>query len=125
MHSRYDYWERRGGRRLFWGVAFIAAGCMFLLDRQGFLGRGEGRWIWPAVLALFGLMRIVTARRFEHALKGLFAIAFAAWLYACTEHLWGWTFAATWPIILIALGVKAVAGGAVSLYRQSRKEPAQ
>jgi hypothetical protein len=41
------------------------------------------------------------------------------------DRLSGWTFATTWPIILIALGVKAVAGGMISLHRQSRKESAQ
>jgi hypothetical protein len=123
--TMHRYIQHRERKHLFWGIALIAVGCLFLLDRQGIIRIDQAWRLWPAAFALFGLVRIVTARRGEHVVKGIFTIVFAAWLYVSIEQLWGWTFATTWPIILIALGVKAVAGGLISFYRQSRKESAQ
>jgi hypothetical protein len=128
MHRYIECHEgrrHRGRKHIFWGFALVAAGSVFLLDRLGIV-RVDDVWrLWPAIIALFGLVRIATARRIEHIVKGAFTIFFAAWLYVSIEQVWGWTFATTWPIILIALGAKAVIGGMISLYRQSRKESTQ
>lgn len=113
-----------GFKRLFWGATLIATGIVFLLDRQGIVSMHEVWRLWPAAIALFGIARIVTARRFAHVAKGLFLIMLGAWLFICIEQIWGWTFATTWPIIVIAFGLKAVAAGLFGLRQQSRKESA-
>jgi hypothetical protein len=109
-----------GKERLFFGVALIAVGSLFLLNRLGIVPLGEPWYLLPAVVAILGVARIVFAQRTRHVLNGLFAIGLAGWAYVCMQQLWGWTFATTWPIILIALGVKAVAGGILGTHRHSQ-----
>jgi hypothetical protein len=41
--------------------------------------------------------------------NALLRFAVAAYLVVVIEHLGGWTFAATWPVLLIALGVAQLA----------------
>jgi hypothetical protein len=129
MHERFEGRVRRydchGKGGLFFGIALIAAGTLFLLDRFGVMPLDQPWRLWPAVLAVFGVARIAFARGARDVLKGLLLLALAGWLYACLEQLWGWTFATTWPIILIAVGIKAVAGGILGTRRHSHKESEQ
>lgn len=125
MHRTYQHRGRDDHHtrvRLFWGIGLIVAGSLFLLGRLVGLGVRDPSHLWPVIIALAGLARIVAARRFAHVAKGAFLIVLAGWLYACIENLWGWTFATTWPIIVIALGVKAVAKGIFRLQKQSPEE---
>lgn len=129
MHKRFGphvrVYHLHGKGHIAFGIALIAAGSLFLLDRFGIVPLGEPWHIWPAVIAIFGLARIVFPRGARDVLKGAFLIAIAGWLYACIEHLWGWTFATTWPIILIALGAKALASGIIGSRHHTHKESEQ
>ncbi|HTD06797.1 LiaF transmembrane domain-containing protein [Undibacterium sp.] len=117
----YDYDARK---HLVWGVALIAVGCIFLLDRLDIIEVDVfALWhLWPAVIALYGLADIVFAKKMSHVVKGVYHIALAFWLYACLEHLWGWTFGSTWPIILIAYGASLLLRGASKLSNDTNKE---
>jgi hypothetical protein len=122
MH--YHYFESDPRRRrvhliehLFFGATLIAAGVALILSRQGIIA-GFSPWdLGAAWLALSGLWRIVAYRRFYDAIKGVVRIGVAAWLFICIEHLWGWTFAATWPVALVLFGTNMLAR---STYRIGR-----
>ncbi|HYD82111.1 MAG TPA: hypothetical protein VEC06_20085 [Paucimonas sp.] len=112
-------------KHLYWGGMLVLTGGLFLLARIGLFEEREVWRFWPILVAWGGLIDIVGARGAREAAMGVFHIVIAFWLYACIEHLWGWTFKTTWPIILIAYGVAAVVSGSINLYQQSRKESAQ
>lgn len=91
-------------RTLFWGLGLILVGGAFLAERYGFVDEDQVLHFWPALIALHGALMIAFATHLSQALEGVFSIVVAFWVYACLEHLWGWTFLATWPIVLISAG---------------------
>ena len=96
---------------LFWGLTLIIVGGVFLADRLGY-AKFESIWnLWPWLIAVHGGLAIAFANNIGNVIEGAFSIVLAFWLYACFEHLWGWTFIATWPIIVIAGGVAMVLRG--------------
>jgi hypothetical protein len=111
--------------RLFWGVAMIVVGALFLAERLGYADIDEIWRFWPALIALHGAFAILLANHLAQAIDGLFSIAVAIWLYACMEHLWGWTFLATWPVIVIAGGVVIVLRGLAGRRSDRNGERAQ
>ena len=119
-------------KRLLWGTAFIAVGSVFLLDRFALLDLTQylgpqTRW-WhflPLLVALGGVISVVSARSARQVLKGLGDIVLGAWVFACLEQLWGLTFANSWPILLIAFGVQMLVRGWLGNSRTASNEVAQ
>jgi len=115
-HSRphpYVYVLRMRGhrtvRRMVWGGALILLGIGYLMRNEGLIDNVDLWLVAPALVALSGVVRLFI----EPGLVGLAAaalrFAFAAYLVVVIEHIGGWTFATTWPVLLIAAGVGMVA----------------
>lgn len=118
---------RRRQRHQHWGTGLIliALGTLFLLDRLGIIEPGTLRQYWPALIALVGLGRLVTAHEPTQRVWGGFLIFLAGWLYASIQHLWGFSFHTSWPLILIAVGVTHIVCALVEPRNGSTpKEPA-
>ena len=122
-HAEYHGYRAR--KHVLWGMILIIAGGIFMADRLGIVDAGDAWHFWPAVIGLLGLAKIVSARNPGHVVKGGFHIAFAFWLYACIEHLWGWMFGANWPVIVIAFGASIVLRGLLNTSRNSNEESAR
>lgn len=106
--------EERGfrhGGNLVWGLGLITAGCLFLFDRLGMIDALEFWTLFPALIALDGLIDIVASRNAEKVIKGCFNLVLAFWLYASVEHLWGLNFRNSWPILPIAIGAQTLLSG--------------
>ena len=95
--------------RLAWGGALVAAGTVALLRQHGVLDRQETWLLAPALLAWSALLRLVVKPTARTAAGAFARLALAAYLVVVIEHVGGWTFAATWPVLLIAYGVTHVA----------------
>ncbi|MBW8778301.1 MAG: hypothetical protein JF585_03670 [Burkholderiales bacterium] len=91
-------------RRLFTGGALVLLGIGFLLKNQGLVGARELWLIAPALIALSGLARLIAAPGAVNAVRALLRLGVAAYLVVVIEHIGGWTFAATWPVLLIVVG---------------------
>jgi hypothetical protein len=91
-------------RRLFTGAALVLLGIGFLLKNQGLVGTSELWLIAPALIALSGLARLIAAPGAVNAVRALLRLGVAAYLVVVIEHIGGWTFAATWPVLLIVVG---------------------
>jgi hypothetical protein len=91
-------------RRLFTGTALVLLGIGFLLKNQGLVGATELWLIAPALIALSGLARLIAAPGAVNAVRALLRLGVAAYLVVVIEHIGGWTFAATWPVLLIGVG---------------------
>ena len=110
----------RAVRRLVAGSALILLGVGWLLKNQGLIAGDELLLVVPAVLVLSGLARLVMLPGLASGVSALLRCAVAAYLVVVIEHVGGWTFAATWPVLLIAAGVALLAR---ALARGRRQEP--
>jgi hypothetical protein len=111
----------RAFRRVFAGSALILLGVGYLLRNQGLI-TGNDLWlIAPALIALSGVARLVTAPGIVGVARAFARFAVAAYLVMVIEHIGGWTFNATWPVLLIAVGVAQLAHAVYG--RRLREEP--
>ncbi|MFL6699373.1 MAG: hypothetical protein ACJ8GJ_19585 [Vitreoscilla sp.] len=108
-------------RRVFTGSALILLGIACLLKNQGLISATDMWLVAPAVIALSGLARLVAAPGAVSAVRAALRLAVAAYLVVVIEHIGGWTFAATWPVLLIGVGGTMV--GYELLLRRSPREP--
>ena len=108
-------------RRVFTGGALILLGVGWLLKGQGLITDTDLWLLAPLLLALSGVARLVSQPGVAGVARALVRFAVAGYLVVVIEHIGGWTFAATRPVLLIAVGVShlahAVAGG------RRREEP--
>lgn len=109
--GHHEYYALRARKHLLFGLLLIGVGAVFLADRLGIVDAGVVWHFWPVAIGLFGLLEVASARRLAQVVNGLFYMVLAFWLYACIEHLFGWTFRDSWPIIVIAFGARIVLRG--------------
>lgn len=112
-----DYTPRRGrnpNRHWFSGLLLIGIGGLFLLDNFALMDGGSVLQYWPFILAIFGVGRIVDARNSRQVARGGFMVFLAFWLYASIENLWGLSFENSWPLVLIAWGLRHIFVGLAS-----------
>ena len=108
-------------RRMVTGSALILLGIGYLLKEQGLISGNDLWLIAPFAIALSGAVRLVTSPGLVSAVRAVLRLAIAAYLVVVIEHIGGWTFAATWPVLLIALGIGMVVHAVFG--RRLREEP--
>lgn len=111
MNQRIENAPYLDGKNWLKGILLIAIGGAFLLEKNALFGFGDLSAIWqywPIVFGLFGVLRILTAQDLADVVSGCSQIVVTVWIYACLSHLWGWSFAATWPLLLIIGGVNMI-----------------
>lgn len=97
-----------GTRQATTGLLMMAAGVVLLLDQQGIIEIGSiGHW-WPLVLVVLGLWKITAPDGERDAAGGAMFMAFGGWLLACNQHWLGLTYANSWPLVFVAMGVKMI-----------------
>ncbi len=106
--------QRQRHANLMLGFTLILAGSVFLFDRLGYLQIYNYWFLIPAVVALRGLIDIVSASKVKHIAEGCSTLVIAVWLYASIEHLWGLNFFNSWPMLLIAWGLRYLIEGLFS-----------
>jgi hypothetical protein len=100
--------------QIFWGLLFIAAGTILLLQR---LGISDFEWtmrrFWPVIVIVIGAPKLFHSKTVWSA---LWIVAVGVWLQMVTLHISGFTYASSWPLLLILLGagmiVRTIAGSA-------------
>ena len=98
---------RRGGHWVM-GLVLVGLGTLFLLDNLAYIHIGAWTPYWPFIIGCVGVGRIIDARGAADVSKGGFLIFVAFWLYACLQHVWGLGFQNSWPMVLIALGLRHI-----------------
>jgi hypothetical protein len=99
----------RAVHRVAVGTGLILLGIGYLLRGQGLISTSDLWLIAPLVIALSGVARLVVDPGVGTLVRALLRFAVAAYLVVVILHLGGWTLAATWPVLLIAVGIAQVA----------------
>ena len=90
------------------GLLLMAAGVVLLLDQQGVIEIGSvWRW-WPLLPVVMGIWKIAAPAESRDIAHGAELIIFGAWLLACTRHYLGLTFANSWPLVFVGMGVRLI-----------------
>jgi uncharacterized membrane protein HdeD (DUF308 family) len=98
----------RWRKQVVWGLLLIVVGAVVLLDRLYYIDAGSFWHYWPLLLVAVGINQAIgypSEREFGNALWTIFI---GLWLFACFENLFGLTFRNSWPLFILAWGVKLV-----------------
>lgn len=106
--SQYESPKYRLRKNLITGLTLMFIGSIFLLDRLDILDVRQFWHLWPAFIALIGLNKMVSSEKTSQFIHGAFQVVVAFWLYASLEHLWGWSFRTSWPLLVIGFGLSIV-----------------
>lgn len=106
-----DRCSRQPRDHVFTGLVLITVGVAALLEQQGY-GVLQALWThWPLVFGVFGLLRLLSARRARHVSSGLFMLLLSAWFYGCETEYRGMSYHNSWPMLLLALGLGKIVLG--------------
>jgi hypothetical protein len=117
---------RRHHRRshLVFGGALVAFGLAWLLQGWGLIAMSEVWLAAPVVLVGSGLVRLARDRSAASVVRALIRFALAAYLFVVIEQVGGLTWAATWPVLLIAAGLATVVDALLVRARAGEDEEA-
>lgn len=103
MHSNASYEWRR---QLVWGLVIVGVGVALFLDSMQMV-EVESLWHYaPLLLVVVGMNKMVGYPTARHFTNGLWEMIVGLWLFAVFEQMYGLTFANSWPILVIAFGLK-------------------
>ncbi len=100
------------------GLIMLVLGVLMLVDRMNYFDVSAMQLFPGMVLIALGLARMALAqmapapRRCRTTVRhGLWLMTVGAWLIVNALHLFGLTYATSWPLLVIAGGVFIVARG--------------
>ncbi|MFP5393683.1 MAG: LiaF transmembrane domain-containing protein [Gammaproteobacteria bacterium] len=103
-HNKDKEYEWR--RQLVWGMVIVGLGVALLLDQMKVI---EVRHLWhyaPLALVIIGMNKMVGYPSARHFCGGLMEMMIGLWLFAVFEQMYGLTFFNSWPVPMIAIGIK-------------------
>ncbi|SFB84963.1 LiaI-LiaF-like domain-containing protein [Massilia yuzhufengensis] len=96
-------------KQVVWGLLLIVVGSIVLLDRLYYIDAGSFWHYWPLLLVVVGINQTIGYPSPREFGNGLWTVFIGLWLFACFEHIFGLTFRNSWPLFILAAGVKMVA----------------
>ena len=103
--------RERMAQHISWGGALIGVGALAL--HQGGIVKADLPLLIAALLAWSGAVRIAVVRDAWALIDGLALIAAAAYVWAVSQQLVGWSWRESWPWLVIAGGAVMLARGLV------------
>ncbi|HEX3579665.1 MAG TPA: DUF5668 domain-containing protein [Thermoanaerobaculia bacterium] len=100
--------------QIFWGLLLLGVGTFLLLSRlHVFDFDWTIRRFWPLIVIIVGFSHVFHRKTIW---TGLSIIGVGVWLQMVTLHISGFTYASSWPLLLVILGggmiVRTIAGSA-------------
>lgn len=110
--------------QLVWGAVLIVGGVLLLLDQLNIVDVDLFRlWTWwPALVAVFGAVKLVPPTTTRQVMNGLWLICFALWWTVSYDGIWGLSFWNSWPFLVIVMGAGLVLEPLLSRFLTSKKE---
>lgn len=117
MHFHDQDDDRRSN--LVWGLGFVVAGVVILLQSLGVMPFALWRHWWPLFMVGIGGAQMVSSRTAKSLGDGVSLTLLGCWCFVATNELWGLTFRTSWPLALVATGLGMVVRAATAgLYRR-------
>ena len=108
--------HRRSRSRFTFGIILLLIGAWALADQLGFDVPRDWWNNWPWLLIVMGALQFAWPGNLWERLAGFWLIAVGAWGLVNIYGLFGLHWGTSWPILVIALGLRVVLGG---LFRRS------
>lgn len=105
--------RRRDQSHLVWGIVLIALGALMLVDQLQIstapwgIRLNVGR-LWPLILVVIGVARLVTSFGSERPLRGLWLILLGGLFLLHTYDVMH--LSESWPLFIVAAGVSIMFG---------------
>ena len=109
--------ERRERNSVVVGLVFITIGVIFLGGRQGWGPEWRMETLWPVILIIFGIGRILSPGREGRVSSGFWILLTGVLFLLNQLHIV--RFEQTWPLFIVAGGVSILIG---SSRRRDRSE---
>jgi len=101
--------ERRSARSRFtWGILLLVCGALALAVNLGISIPREFWDYWPAILVALGLVQLIWPGSGRERLSGLWLIAVGCYGFISVFEIFGLNWGTSWPILIVALGVRIV-----------------
>lgn len=91
------------------GGILILIGFLFLVDELSWFHVGHVFSLWPFILVVIGISKMIGTRSTHDFISGSWLIFLGLWLYVSIQNVLGLSFAVTWPFILIFWGLTMIA----------------
>lgn len=118
----HDKYRMRKG--MIWGVVLILIGTIFVVDRQDWFDVHSIGSLWPFIIVVFGINELLYYEKPKKICDGLWLIFIGLWVYACNEHLWGFTYGNSWPLFLVVTGVNMMIKAGLKYRRVAQQNKA-
>lgn len=122
MHCTASHASHRQRRQVIWGLALIAFGLAYLLQRDDDTAVARLWLYWPWVLVAFGVNNMLPPTDGRRFVDGLSQVLFGAWFWITVEGWWGLTFSNSWPLLIIVAGLGMVLQPLANRYYPRRPE---
>ncbi len=100
-----DEGERPNGGRMAAGLIVVFVGLAMLADRNGFAHVHLSSRYWPLILILLGGARLSEPPRRNGRRSGAWLLGVGVWGLLSEFHLLGFTYATSWPLLIIGAGL--------------------
>jgi hypothetical protein len=104
--------HRRARSRLAFGLVLLLVGGIMLASNLGYVVPRDLWSYWPWVLVALGCLQFVWPGNMRDRLGGFWLLIVGAWGLINTYELFGLTWGTSWPIFVIAAGLRVVLGNA-------------
>ncbi len=108
--------------RFFFGFVLILLGALFLAHNLDLVYVDHIGRYWPALLILFGLVKLFETDINSQRGSGLGWIFLGSWLLVSMNDIWGLSFDNSWPILIVGWGASMLWK---ALYRQPQPKPVE
>lgn len=103
--------SQRGSKKekslqLIFGVVIALLGVAFLFNNFDLIDIGNVWQYWPLILVAIGLNKTLQAENPRARESGIWWMFWGFWLLISYMHLFGLTFGTSWPLIIIAWGIR-------------------
>ena len=100
--------DRNFTGRFFFGLVLLALGILFLANNFDYIYIDHIGRYWPAILILFGVVRLFEPETDGRHGSGLGWIFLGTWLLVSMNDIWGLSFHNSWPILIIGWGASMI-----------------
>jgi hypothetical protein len=100
--------KHRPSSQALFGAVLLGIGILLLLHNTDVVHLGSIWTYWPFILVAFGVNKLIAPQHHKEIREGAWLVFLGLWLYVSFQHVFGLSFAETWPLVIVAWGVGVI-----------------